>query len=303
MLVSDSSARRAAVDGRALAERVPVADLDPRRLAAELEVLRHEADGAEREEAVALADHGVAVDHHVRLEHGAPAEAHARAHDAERADAHARLEGRLRRDPRQRVDLGRGQGRDLQQQTRLRRARVAHLHVALEADEVAAPVHQAHLEPQLVAGHHRPPELRVVEADDADLERAGVGRRLQQEDAGGLGERLEDEDTRHDGLPREVAGKEVLGAGDVLERDEPPRAVVLDDAVDEHERVLGGQLPDEPSDLAGAHAGGRKGITPGADARGARPEGGSRCYGLGAGLGAPGAGVAAAGAGAAAGAA
>ena len=161
---------------------------------------------------------------------------------------------------------------------------------------------EAHLEPELVAGHHRPPELRVVEAHDADLERAGVGRRLQQEDAGGLGERLEDEDARHDGLAREVAGEEVLGAGDVLEGDEPPRAVVLDDAVDEHERVLGGQLPYEPSDLAGAHAG-RKGITPGADARRARPEGGSRCYGLGAGSGAPGAGVAAAGAGAAAGAA
>ena len=93
-----------------------------------------------------------------------------------------------------------------------------------------------------------------------------------------------------------MAGEEVLGPGHVLHRHQPPRRVVLEDPVHEHERVLGGNLADEPSDLAGAHAGRgprrvrarrrEEALSPAAT----RP-GGEKAYGLG---------VAGAGAGAAA---
>jgi hypothetical protein len=44
-----------------------------------------------------------------------------------------------------------------------------------------------------------------------------------------------------------VAFEELLGAGDVLDRDQPAGGVVLEHAVHEDERVLGGNLPDEPA--------------------------------------------------------
>jgi hypothetical protein len=47
-----------------------------------------------------------------------------------------------------------------------------------------------------------------------------------------------------------VSREEVLAAGDVLRGDEPPARVVLEDAVHEHERVLGRNLADQPPDLA-----------------------------------------------------
>ena len=194
---------------------------------------------------------GVAVDHDVRLEHACRARAAPRARRRRRAPparpARARAPGATRASG---STSGARQRRHLQQQARLRRARVAHAHVAAEARELAAAVLELHLEPQLVAGHHRPPELRVVEADDADLERARVGRRLQQPDARGLRQRLEDQHPGHHRLPGEVPGEEVLAAGDVLRGDQPPARVVLEDAVHEHERVLGRDLADEPSDLA-----------------------------------------------------
>ena len=191
------AARRSPVDGRALAEDVAVADLDAGGLAAELQVLGHEADRAEGEEAVALPDPGVAVDHHVGLERRAPPDPHPGPDHAEGPHAHARLEHGPRRHAGERVDLGRRQGRHLEEEARLRRPRVAHPHLALEAHEVAPPVHEPHLEPELVAGHDRAAELRVVEAHHPDLDPPRVGRRLQQPDPRRLGERLQDEDARH----------------------------------------------------------------------------------------------------------
>jgi hypothetical protein len=114
-------------------------------------------------------------------------------------------------------------------------------------------VDEAHLEAKLVAGDHRAAELRVVEAHHPDLHRAGVGRRLEQPDAGRLRERLQDQHSRHDRPGREVAGEEVLRPGHVLGGEQTPPRVVLEDAVHEHEGVLGGQLPHQAPDLAGAH--------------------------------------------------
>ncbi len=167
------------------------------------------------------------------------AQPHQRADHAEGPNPHARLERRPARHAGERVHLGRRQRRHLQQQPGLGRARLPHPHLTVEAHQLAAAVHQPHLQAQLVAGHHLAAELRLVEADDPDLDRARVGSRLQQEDARGLGQALEDQHAGHHRLAREVAGEEILAARHVLGRDQPPRAIVLEDAVDEHEGVLG----------------------------------------------------------------
>ena len=53
-----AAARGAAMDGHELADDVAVADDDPRRLAAELQILRDQADRGHREDLVAVADLG-----------------------------------------------------------------------------------------------------------------------------------------------------------------------------------------------------------------------------------------------------
>ncbi len=197
------------VDGRPLAEDVAVADLDAAGLSAELEVLRHEPDRAEREEAIVLAHARVALDHHVRVEHRPPTQACLVPDDAERPHLHARLEHGARRDPREGVDVGQGQRRHLEQQPGLGRAR-------------RSPA------PRRGSGRDRPRRCtsrtsrrswspgttgRRNFASSNPTTRISTRRgsgRLEQPDAGGLGERLEDERTAgHDRLRWEVAREEV----------------------------------------------------------------------------------------------
>jgi len=51
-----------------------------------------------------------------------------------------------------------------------------------------------------------------------------------------------------------VALEELLGPRDVLEGHQPPGGVVLQHPVDENERVLGRDLPDEAADVDGGRA-------------------------------------------------
>jgi hypothetical protein len=108
---------------------------------------------------------------------------------------------------------------------------------------------------QLISGHDRAAELRLVEAHHPDFDAPRVRGGLQEPDPRRLGQGLEDQHARHDRLGREVAGEEVLRPGHVLRRDQTTARIVLDDAVHEHERVLGRDLADQPSDLAGNHSG------------------------------------------------
>ncbi len=83
---------RAAIDRGVLAERVPVADLEPRRLVVVFQILRSGADGGELENLVVAADRGRTVDHHVRADPGARADDDAGADDGVRANLHIRRE-------------------------------------------------------------------------------------------------------------------------------------------------------------------------------------------------------------------
>src|SRR6185369_9243090 len=91
---------RAAVDRAVFAERVAVADLQARRLASILQVLRRRADRGELEDAVLATDRGRSFDNGVRADPGAGADGHAGADHCVRTDLDVRRELRVRRDER-----------------------------------------------------------------------------------------------------------------------------------------------------------------------------------------------------------
>ena len=88
-----AAAARAAVDGDELAEDVALADDQPRLLAAELQVLRDQADRRERKDLGAVADLGPAVDDRRRAD------------PAVGADPDVRADGGVGTDRRARADL------------------------------------------------------------------------------------------------------------------------------------------------------------------------------------------------------
>ncbi len=80
------------MDRAELAEDVPLADLEKRRLAAVLEVLRLEADGGVGKELIARANLARAVDRRVMTHVAAVAELDLRADDRVRANDHTGAE-------------------------------------------------------------------------------------------------------------------------------------------------------------------------------------------------------------------
>ena len=249
--VSPPPPARPPIEGHELAHDVAVADLEPRGLPVVLEVLGREPHRRERVDVVVAAEGGVAVDDGVGVDDRARPDLDLGPDHRVGPDAHAGAEARPRVDARGGIDDRRLQGRDLQQELGLRHPMLARAHLAAHATERTPAVQDRDLEPQLVAGHGRTAELRVVDAHEMDLETPGIGRVLEQPDARGLGQALHEEDTRHHRRPREVAFEELLGPGDVLDRDQAAGGIVLEHAVHEDERVLGGNLPDEPRNVDG----------------------------------------------------
>ena len=96
--------RGAEVEGAELADRVALADLEPRRLAGVFLVLRHRAERAELEDAVVAADRRVAFDDAVRADARALVDAHVRTNDGVGVDADRFAELRAGFDDRGGVD-------------------------------------------------------------------------------------------------------------------------------------------------------------------------------------------------------
>ena len=166
------------------------------------------------------------------------------------SDAHARPEHGAGSDARERVHLGRGQRRDLQQQARLRHAR-ARPRAPRRGRGASSPrrcssfTSRRSWSPGTTGRRNFASSMPTTWTSSA----RGSGAVLQQPDARPPGPALSMSSTPgHHRLPREVALEELLGAGDVLRGDQPPARVVLEDAVHEHERVLGRNLADEPPD-------------------------------------------------------
>src|SRR5262249_18347215 len=81
-----ASADGAAADRHVLADLVPGADLERRRLALVLEILRRATEAGERRDHVVRAERDLPVENDVRLETGPIADRRLGADDAERAD-------------------------------------------------------------------------------------------------------------------------------------------------------------------------------------------------------------------------
>src|SRR5688572_18459598 len=110
----------------------------------------------------------------------------------------------------------------------LRHHLVADLGDAVEFPHRPAVAILLHFEPQLVAGHHRPAEARVVNAHEIDqLAVEGRAQRVDHENGGGLRHRLDDEDAGEDRIGREVPLEYRLVHRDVLDAD----AALVDDRV------------------------------------------------------------------------
>ena len=111
---------------------------------------------------------------------------------------------------------------------------------AASAAEHAAQLLDLDLQKQRVAGDDHAPEAAVVDAgEEPDL----ADTRRASERSGGLGQRLDQEDTRHDRL-RLVAGELRLVGRDLLDADRSLAGRELDDAVDEEEQV---SMREDPS--------------------------------------------------------
>src|SRR5712691_2857659 len=101
--------------------------------------------------------------------------------------------------------------------------RVADARLRSELPQAAGLPLERHLEQQLVARDDRPLEARLVdsrEVVDGPVVRFGA-ERPERQYGRGLSQRLDDHDPGHDRLVREMAGKERLVDGDVLDREEP----------------------------------------------------------------------------------
>src|SRR5262245_31207544 len=103
---------------------------------------------------------------------------------------------------------------------------------------------QRHLEAQLVAGHNRTAELCVLDGYQEHQLFVAILDAFEDEDAGCLRHRFNDEDAGHDGKIRKMSAKKRLVGGHVLDADDTLGGK-LDDFVDEQHWVAMRQdLPD-----------------------------------------------------------
>ena len=257
MSVRAAAASRAAVNRDELAEHVPVANHERRLLAAELQVLRDEPDRGKREDLVAVADLGPPVDDARGADAAVAADADVladdgvRAHDRARANLARRMDDRRGIDRDARPAAGHALGHERHHELGLGHDGVADRRDRVRPRQLAAPGAERHLEPQPIARHHLPPELRIVHAAQVGVPgRLAVGA-VDQEQRGDLRQRLDHEHARHQRRAGKVPLEEIFVDGDVLDGDEPLAGLVLGDRVDERRRVPVAEPVDGFGDVEG----------------------------------------------------
>ena len=207
----------AAIHRGEFAEHVAIADLETRRFALVLEILRRVADRGELEDLVAGADawSGPLMTACGPIQVPAPM-LHAGADDRVRTHGHVGGELRLGRDDGAGVDSAHDRVTPILPGWPLARRHhhlgAAHLRVAHEGHgrELPDAAHGAlelRGEDELIARLDRLAEARLVDADEIET-RGFVGHDVrgdEGEHAGGLRQRLDDHDARHDGTMREMS--------------------------------------------------------------------------------------------------
>jgi hypothetical protein len=108
----------------------------------------------------------------------------------------------------------------------------------LHLPERTAAFEASEFQAQLISGFHRPFEFHVVQSgEDKNLGIARPAPGIMGEDRAYLGHSLTDEYSRHDRTIGKMPLKEILIKGDILDTDDLPIAVDLDDAIDEQKRI------------------------------------------------------------------
>jgi hypothetical protein len=234
-----AAARRAAMDGHELADHVAVADHHPRRLAAELQVLRHQADRGHREDFVVVADLGDAVDDARRADPAVTADAdvladrHVRPDDRARADLRAGMHDGRRMDLCELLRVLLRDALDAHQQGGFRRDLPVQAGDGAKLRERPAPRPRGHFQRQTVARDDAHAELRLVDAaQPGAAERRAVGR-FHQQDRRHLRQRLDHEHAGHQRLARKMSLEDVFVDRDVLDGRQAPPRLVLGDRIDQ----------------------------------------------------------------------
>src|SRR5258707_14420805 len=99
-----------------------------------------------------------------------------------------------------------------------------------------------HFHPELIAGDDAAPETHLIETGEHEETARTRARFAKSEDRARLRERLDDEDSRHHRVLREMAGEERLVVGDVLVGDNAA-FFELQNPFDEKEGVANGRRP------------------------------------------------------------
>ena len=148
----------AAMNGGELANPIIVADLQARRLAVILEILRRGADRGELEDLVARADRGVALYHRIGTDFGVGADPHFGTDDRARSDFDAGIEFGAPIDDGGWMDApgyGSCSSTSIADNFGLGRELAVHPRLGMHLPQRAMMLEQPHFHPQLIAGNHR----------------------------------------------------------------------------------------------------------------------------------------------------
>ena len=168
MLGHSAAAPGAPVYRHELANDVPVADDQPRRFAAELQILRDEADRRHREDLVAVAHLGPAINHGRRADAAILTDAHVRPDRHVGPDLRPRADDRVgmhdggRMNRRSCRTPGGARAGEPHEKVRFGHDVVAQVRHAMRPRQVRAPRAHHDLQAQAIARHHLPAELGVV---------------------------------------------------------------------------------------------------------------------------------------------
>ena len=214
-LGDSSTAGRAAMDRDELSNDVAAADLEPRQLAAELQVLRDQADGGHRENLVFVADLGEAVDDRGGADVAVAPDPHVLADDHVRPDPGSGTDASARMHDRRRIDERTVRDRGLpidepHDEFGFGDHAVVHVRHGGGADDPATAGAEGDLEAQAIAGDDLSSELGVVDAAKEDAVAVGSLGAVREQHSSDVRERLDHEYAWHHGSPGEMPLEEIF---------------------------------------------------------------------------------------------
>src|SRR5579872_1940472 len=107
----------------------------------------------------------------------------------------------------------------------------------LQLAEFYLPLQHRHLDAQLISGHHRAPETRLIHRGQIEQFFIAIRNFRKQQQSAGLGHPFDDQHARHDRFAREMTLEKALIDGDVFQADDALQPLDFDDRVHQQERI------------------------------------------------------------------